>query len=797
MSRLTPPLPLRPAVPLSLFLFGGLWAGTALVLQRWIALRCALPLFSPFEKSPFLIAGGVLAVVAFIMLCVSRSSVRIVIALIACGLCCGGLLAHTTSNAQNQLIAAFGQYEGRVKVRAVDDAALTPFGTVQSLQILDGVAAGACIQAEYESSVTPLECGQQGGIVDTILPVARSASSKILLSRSLIGRCRVTQIEDRRYWGVLGALSRFRAQATAQIERSASHGAITRAILLGDRRALTPELKEAFARTGLSHVLAVSGSHFAVLVACLYWIGAKVGLDRRVRSLSIIGICLVYVVLTGLPASALRALGMLVVASTSSWLLRRGSPLNALALTGMVCLVVKPFWSISLGFCLSVCAVGGIALFARYGSWLVGALFEAIPRRFSADGALALTALIATMPLTSLTFGYLSVVAPLANVIVAPLMMATLTVALVGLTVLPFSPAIARVFFQGCALGNRVTEWAVCRLSALPWATVATNGGSWLTGSIVAGALLLWWFWPCPKRETLARLGRILVLGLVLVIGLGGVASVLIPDNTGSRVVVLDVGQGDATALVSGSHALLIDAGPDPAVLHQQLRKQSIHQIDALIVTHDHDDHLAGAPALAQSYGVKKVLCAQGAQTSPGIAGAAADLGADVQTLQRGDRVYWNGIILEVIGPLSAALDPTSNESSLIIVISSDKADTREWYQRADFWERRSIVRSATVLIGGDAETAQVAQALASRDHSKDGVGVLKLGHHGSAESVDTSLLDLTTPDAIVISVGALNPYGHPAPSTLALCERSNIRILRTDRDGPITIELEPLDVAQ
>ena len=799
MSRVTPPLPVRPALPLTLFLFVGLWSSTALWLNRWIDVQCGLvEVGQAALESPWTLLIVCAALVSLLVFGMRISQLRIAVLLFAVGVMGGWVLGWGSTVALARMAESIGVLpDTGVDLVAVDDATTTRTSTVQTARIVEGPGRGALIQLTYLNEVKELELGQHARVFDMVLPLTRTASSRMLYARRIIGRCTISRHEEAGYRGVTGPIHRFRANLTSQIETSSEHGSLTRAILLGDRRGIGSDLKEAFARTGLSHVLAVSGSHFAVLVACLLWMGRKAGLDRRILSIGVLVLCICYVVLTGMPPSAIRALGMLMLSSLGIWVLRRGSPLNALACTGTACLVVMPFWSISLGFCLSVLAVAGIGLFARYGSWVLGALFDFLPRRLTSDGALTLTALMVTMPLTSVQFGYLSVVSPLANIAVAPLMMTTLTISFLGVVTTLFNEAVAQNVFDLCALINRVVEYLVIRLSALKWATVPTRGGPWMTTAIATGAALLWWFWPCPARPFLRRAGRTFITIVTLVIAAVCLASQLVGPTTTPRVVILDVGQGDAAVLASGTNALLIDAGPDPASLLSQLQRQSISTIDALIVTHDHDDHLAGARALKNRFGVQALYHAQSAHDSADIAELASTLGVEARPLVVGDRMLWRGFVLEVIGPLSTAGDLSHNESSLVLVVTSQRGGDHAWYRRIKPWKPSASLQTDSVLIGGDAEALHVRQALSSSTLRTTKVGVLKLGHHGSAGSVDTALLEMTRPEAVVISVGTQNSYRHPSAQALEVCERFVGRVLRTDRNGPITIGLIQVDVAQ
>ncbi|MCL2491667.1 MAG: ComEC/Rec2 family competence protein, partial [Coriobacteriia bacterium] len=356
-----------------------------------------------------------------------------------------------------------------VIIEAVEDAIATRYGVVQTARITAGSGKGLRIQLYYGKGVRSLELGQRATLSSTIIPLANKESSRMNYTKEVVGRTSVSSLSRYHYSGPFSWVYRYREKLGALSKQINEHEGITRSVLLGDRRGISDQLKDEFARTGLSHLLAVSGAHFAVMAAGVLKSLSALSLSRRASQIITIVVCLLYVILTGCPASAVRSLGMLVLLSLNIVLRRRGSVLNSLCLTGLVCLVAKPFWAISLGFSLSVLAVGGIALFARYTTWMIQALIPRLSFRVTTNVALTFVALIMTTPLTSVQFGFISLVAPLSNVLVAPLMMTTLTIALCGAAIAWTSELSASILFACCAQINRVSELLIGLLAQISW----------------------------------------------------------------------------------------------------------------------------------------------------------------------------------------------------------------------------------------------------------------------------------------------------------------------------------------
>lgn len=237
-------------------------------------------------------------------------------------------------------------------------------------------------------------------------------------------------------------------------------------------------------------------------------------------------------------------------------------------------------------------------------------------------------------------------------------------------------------------------------------------------------------------------------------------------------VTFVDVGQGDCTLLREGEHAVLIDTGTDGYSLLRALRREGVGQIDALIATHPHADHIGGMDLVMEAF---EVGCLYVSDTPPADetdvqcygrmleAAEAQDVGishpADGSILDIG------GIRLEFFSPLPVASD--ENERSLFV---------------------RAEIGGASVLVTGDAG-ADAETALLFR-HEDIAADILKVGHHGSAGSSSPAFLRAVAPAYAVISVGVDNTYGHPDPGTLTRLQKAGAAVLRTDVLGTVSLSV-------
>jgi competence protein ComEC len=268
-----------------------------------------------------------------------------------------------------------------------------------------------------------------------------------------------------------------------------------------------------------------------------------------------------------------------------------------------------------------------------------------------------------------------------------------------------------------------------------------------------------------PARN--ARLGLAASAAVVLVATLlaHGGGSVAGAPESGLRVEVLDIGQGDAILLQpAGAPAVLVDGGPPGDDLAAKLEAAGVDRLGAAVITHDQSDHAAGIEALLGHFPVERLIYAR---LGSGPLAQARAAGAVPLRMAQGEQLHSGRLDLEALWPPResfarplAGADP--NDSALVFLA--------RW-------------RDFSMLLTADAEAETVPL-------DPGPVDVLKVAHHGSDDAGLAGLLDRIRPKLAVISVGAGNPYGHPTAATLATLAEHGVRTLRTDRDGTVTIDV-------
>ena len=585
---------------------------------------------------------------------------------------------------------------------------------------------------------------------------------------------------------VLSHAGEVRTRAESALGRGmpAREAALARGFVLGEDDEVDAATKEDFRRSGLAHLLAVSGQNVALLGLLAMPLLAALGLPLRARLLWILGLIAVYVPLAGAGPSIQRAgiMGALSLLATLGG--RRASRFYALLFAAVVLLLLDPGIAADVGWQLSFAAVLGILL-------LAGALRAAIAARIGSRGwrgtlaeaaAMTIAATLATAPLIAFHFEGVSTLTLAANLLalpaVAPAMWLGMLVAAAGQV--PGLPLGTLNSVNALLLAYIAQVAAWCGRPS--WANLHVHLG--LTGLLVSYAAI------GASAAALARLGRArrmvsarrrsprrtrssparIALGVATLLATlllfrpaaGTSGSTASP---GLRVSVLNVGQGDAILLQPRSApAVLVDGGPYGDGLAARLREAGVERLGAAVITHDQSDHAGGILELLGATPIDRVLF--GLLRRPTLAEVHV-AGVPTRRLASGAEIRSGSLWLSVLWPPAALLaDPPAGEdpNHLAIVLLA------RW-------------RGFSMLLTSDAEAE-------STPLDPGPVDVLKVAHHGSDDAGLGVLLDRTRPRLAVVSVGQGNPFGHPTAGTLVTLARHGVRTLRTDEDGTVVLDV-------
>ena len=574
---------------------------------------------------------------------------------------------------------------------------------------------------------------------------------------------------------------RTRAELRSNLDRAVQRAlpepeaSLAGGVAFGRDGTLPGPLYDDFRTTGLAHLVAVSGSNVMLLAMLAFAVAVPV-MGRRWSALPAAALVLGYVVVAGGSGSVLRAAAMAGVLLFGRWVGRPASALPALAAATVVLVTGWPWLAADAGFQLSLAATAGIVVFAPWIDWALRAGVEragarnVVPRLVTESASLTLAATIATAPIVAVTFGRVSIIGLVANVIGAPLFVVALPLA--GMTAMagaawePAGWAVGVVAYYPLAAIVAVAEQ--CARVPAAAVTVAWLGPAAATaagvGLAVTGGVAYRWLAPDRRPPHFAKRARMPLAGAAAVALLLTVWAVSLRDVGGPgvlRIDVLDIGQGDAILVTTPEgRRVLIDGGPSGIELARELGAVMPHwqrRLDVVVMTHADQDHIGGLPVAMDRFDVGRAFDALGARGGGRLAFAAPR-----RTLERGDWWEMDGVRFEVLWP-PAAFDPSNTNDASVVL--------------------RVQYGVTVALLTGDIEAAVQDRLAADGDIRAD---VLKVPHHGSKTS-SAAFFRAVGAEVAIVSAGADNRYGHPAGETIAALAPA--RIVRTDTDGRVRIE--------
>lgn len=569
-------------------------------------------------------------------------------------------------------------------------------------------------------------------------------------------------------------------------------------LVVGDTSRITPELEEAFKETDLTHTLAVSGANFTILLALLLGPpGLAQHVERRglaprlgisLRGTAVLGgaLSLGFVIVCRPDPSVVRAAACGAVALLALATGRRRSMIPALATAVLLLVLYDPWLARSYGFLLSVVATGALLTLAP--RWSAGLRRRGVPPRPAEALGAAAAAQALCAPIVAVLSARVSLVAVPCNLLAEFAIAPATVLGFAALATAPVAMPVAEVL-AWCA--HWPAEW-IARIArtgaALPGAGVDWPG-RWTGAALLLAVTLVvvlvgrrllghpWWCGVC---------GVLLVLVVVQPPPLTRVVTGWPPP--GWRLVMCDVGQGDALVLAAGEGTgVVVDAGPDPQLVDHCLRSLGISRIALVVLTHFHADHVAGLPGVLRGRAVGAIETTgfeEPAEQAAFVRRLAAARRIPVTRAAVGEQRRTGELAWQVVWP------PPSPPPVSPPGVAPGLLPAHPVPEGPNDASVAMLVRSGglRLLLLGDLEPpAQRALARSPAAEALEGVDVLKVAHHGSAYQ-DPGLMGRVAPRLALISCGEDNSYGHPAPGTVAALRDGGAAVLRTDRDGALAV---------
>lgn len=596
-----------------------------------------------------------------------------------------------------------------------------------------------------------------------------------------------------------GAVTRFRTAQQARLRGLLpERWPIAEALLLAQKSGLTPETRGRWVAAGLVHLLAISGMHVGLIAAGALLLGTALGMPRRRARRLALGATAAYVLFLGAPTAALRALLQAGLLMASLELQRPAEPFTLLAAAGLAILLLEPMALLDPGFQLSFAGMVGLIGWRRP----VGELLPArLPRPVRDGLAAGIAASALTTPIAALHFGQAAWIGIVGSIFAVPVLGLTVAALLAALVIAALTGATAGPHALVADASLRLLEWIAETCASVPGGhghlaapTVLALLAAAATAVLVRALLAPragtaaaatepppfdapdedHAAWARRHRQLRLRWGAAIAAALVVVAW----APLLQPRDGRIAIHAIDVGQGDAFAIETPrGQWVLVDAGPrtpradagrDRVVPF--LLRRGVRRIDALVLTHPDADHIGGAAAVLEAFPVDIVI-------DPGIP-AGKDMFIDLLAAARRADQRWiagrAGIAFSIDGVDFAVLYPFDELDGAGIANDFSVVFRLEY-------------GSFAALFLGDAPTS-VEEELVALHGDRIRAAVLKVGHHGSATSTGQALLESARPAIALVSAGRRNRYGHPAPSVLHRLASHQVRVLRTDELGNITV---------
>ena len=598
--------------------------------------------------------------------------------------------------------------------------------------------------------------------ITTLLPGQRfSAQGRIVASKEARVAALVVikddieiQTQPSRWASALGAIR----LGLRSLSGDGNAGALIPGMVLGDTSKQSVEFKNSMRRSGLTHLVAVSGANFALVSAFVLWMMQFLFARMKFR-LSATAISLIaFIALVRPSPSVLRAAAMAAVLLVAQGTKKGRDSLPALGFAMAAVVVVDPWQARDAGFALSVLATAGLLLFAPV---LIEKLSIHLPGKLAQALAPPIAATVFCSPIIVALSGYLAPMSVIANLLAAPFVAPITIVGFIAALFSPFAPLISTVLiwfirFPAGAIAL-IAHWA----SSFPVLTLQSGKiGFLIVASFTLGSWLLKkWF------------KHIIVFTLVILISITWLQRWPGGDW---QVANCDIGQGDSMVINLGNHrGIVIDVGPDPVAEDRCLKALGIKEIPLLILSHFHADHVAGLTGAIKNRAVGQVWVS--VNSAPLIESAKAQAalkGVEMIKAVRGMSARVGPLTIRVLWPTLSATSfeempgdgSQINNSSIATLITSD---------------------AFSLFAGGDIEPP--VQEVLVKDVAP--VDIYKVSHHGSRYQ-DLAFMAALHPRISIISVGAGNTYGHPAVQTLEALARLGSEVLRTDIDGAIAVQV-------
>ena len=570
-----------------------------------------------------------------------------------------------------------------------------------------------------------------------------------------------------------------------------AEASILEAMLFGEKRELSGDIKELYQAAGISHVLVISGLHISLLALAVAGILRRLGFPMPVWVILSVGVLAGYGILIGQPTTAVRALLMFFVLQGARLLGRSYDLLSALAFAGILMLLDNPDLILDGGCRLSFCAVIGVGWYVSEKNKIFRSIGEKEKRKNRGKGGKGSSAgaileniragwylWLFTLPVMLDTFYQVSVVGILWNLVAIPLLPVIIASGGLGVVLAGWN------IFLGSLAGS--PAYGMLQLyQEIGNISEKLPVGMWTPGQpskpVIAGYYLVIFLLVLVEKQLIKREKRWKIRKIFPGMELCSMLLLLLlmahPWQQREKITFLDVGQGDASLLQSGGQTLLLDGGSTSQknvgtyVILPYIKQQGISCLEAVVLTHTDQDHINGVTEVLEEgkkgwLTVKNLMYPywmEGTEQGKQLKKLAEEAGASCRKIRAGDRLTIGKAEAVVLYPKEQEKIAEPNAGSLVL-----------------FWKWEGV----RAMFTGDLPEEKERELLQNLPACE----ILQVGHHGSATSTCREFLEQVQPSLAVISCAMKNRYGHPSPDTVDRLKKTGCEIRYTMRSGAITI---------
>ncbi len=542
-------------------------------------------------------------------------------------------------------------------------------------------------------------------------------------------------------------------------------GEVAAAITLGDKSGFSDRLSNSFSKSGISHIVAVSGMHLSILIGFFFFLAARSRLHYKIRNVFGILLVIFYMAVTGFSPSVTRAGIMTICMLLAAILDRKEDIATSFFLSAAVILMLNPYTIFSASFLLSYAALAGILIFSKSIRGKLEFLPQIIPGFVKDIVAASFSASILTYPVLAYMFNSVSLLSVFTNVLVVPL------VNIIFITVL----LSAGVGFMSAPMGSilafipksLIKTVILCSdtVASVPYCCINVKTPSLL--SLICFAVLVTLFYLVLSGKKPGKTGTIALLLVICIISTSFILSSLF-----TSVTFFDMGQGDCALIKThGGRSYLIDTGPDGDDTVSALKSVGLNKIDIIFISHSDKDHSGALADVLSTFPTKKVVLPRydiNGDDMTRIIDISVNSGVDVEFADGYCGYNLPGAAADVIWPSRTIMSDDSNSGSLVL---------------------RFDIKGNHFLFTGDIDSSAENDIIKTTEILD--CDVLKVSHHGSSDASTDGFLKKVSADYSVISTGKDNAYGHPHDETLKRLEDSGSKILRTDECGDIKFTID------